>query len=599
VRGSEEGAADQPVTGRRAWDPPVVGAVAGTAAGLVVVAPWLLSSGSLLVRDLVAVAVPPGLGLHLLQGGVRLARDVPGEVLAAAAGQLVGGAWVARLVLVGAFGALGLAVGRILVDRNPAAVVVAAVAAVANPWTWAHLQQGQWLVVVAYAAVAFVALAAAAGDGLGTARAVAAGAVSGVVAVVVVWPTLVVAALVGRHLRTLAMGAAVAVVTALPWLLLPGPTSVDPDGFAAFAANADTPLGIAASLVSGGGFFNASVSSPWRDLLPIALVATIVAVAALVRIGVFVRRDGPAAPRNAAAGLLVTGLVGWGVAALGATSPGLAVLREVATVVPAIAVVRDTHRLLAPLVLASALGLGMLVDDLVARRSLGPGRAGVGMAVVGVALVVVLLPDPVVGPRLPGPASLPVSWTTAATAIDASSGPGGLLVVPYSQVQRYDFTPGRPVAVPWRRLVDRPVLVGSDLVVDDLVVDDGVRDEVWADLAAQPPAEWSAAEMAAAGVAWVVVTDPGMLAAGEWARVSAGQGFHLAVGDADLVALRVDAPGVAALRPAVGRWILWLDLCILVAVLVLALPWRRRDSDRPGRYHPLGWSRHGTPPVHR
>lgn len=578
---------------RRRVSPTVVGAAASLVAALVVLAPWL-APGSLLVRDLVAVAMQPGWGTHLLRGGVRLARDVPGEVLAAGIGQVVGGDWVVRVGLLVAMGAVGAAVGRLLRDRSSTAVVVAAVSAVVNPWTWAHLRQGQWLVVVAYAAVGYVALAVADDDVLGTIRAVTAAALSGVVAVVVVWPTLIVTGLCTRRWRALAVGSTTAFVTALPWALLPGPRQVDRDGFAAFAANADTPFGVWTSLLTGGGYFNALVASPWRRLAPIAVLATLLAGVGLVRVA----RHARSAPANdgaarAAGGLIVTGLVGVVVAGLGASSWGSTALAELGTWWPGVAILRDTHRLLAPLVLASAIGLGLVAEDVASRLS-GAGmtrpRIAAGVAAVAICLVVVALPDPVVGPRLPGPSTLPASWVEAAALVDAAGDPGGVLVVPHAQVQQYAFTQGRPVAVPWRRMVDRRVLVGSELVVGDQVIDDGV-DDTWAELAGQPPATWTATAMAAAGVSWIVVTEPAAAA-----QVRDDVGLEVVVSDDDLMLVRVDAPiDPAPLAPPVGGWILWLDAMVLVVAMALLAPLRRRDTGSVARYHTVRQDPLATP----
>ncbi len=559
----------------------VVGGIAGGVAGLVVLWPWLGAPGSLLTRDLVAIAGAPGWSPHLLQGGLRLARDVPGEVMAAGLGQVIGGAWVVRVALVLASVALGGGVGRILAGRASGAVVVAAVAAVANPWMWAHLQQGQWLVVIAAACLPWVASGVARDDALTTARSIVGAAVTGVLALVVVWPTLVVTGVLGRRWRVLGMGLAVGVIAALPWLVLPGPARIDPDGFAVFAANADTPLGVAASLVSGGGYFNASVASPWRGLAPLAVLATIVALVALVRAARSRTADvGGDASGLAIRGLLVAGAIGWAVAVVGATPWGVATLAAIAARVPAVAIMRDTHRLLAPLAVVTAIGLGLLVDDLTGRvRASGPAMRW-SIVAAGLGVVVIMVPDPLVGPRLPGPSQLPASWVGAAEAIDSSSAPGAVLVVPHGQVQQYPFTTG-PVAVPWRRLVDRPVLVGSELVVDDVVVDDGVVDDgvddgPWAALARVDPSQWTAEDMAANGVAWIVVTDPSLVAG-----KSLASGLDVVVADDSLVVVqatgRVDggAPDPDGLDVGVGGWVFWVDGVVLLGALALCLPWRR------------------------
>lgn len=547
--------------------PPRVGGVAGLLAGCVVLAPWLVP-GALLVRDLVAVP-DPAWASHLLTGGLRVARDVPGEVLAALVGQVLGGDLVVRLALLGACVALGAGIGRLLRDAPPAAAAVAAVAAVVSPWTWAYLRAGQWLVVVALAVVPWVADAVARDDRILLVRALVVGAATGFLAAVVVWPTLVVVGVVARRWRATALGLATAVVGALPWLLLRAPSSADPDGFAAFAANADVPLGTWAALLAGGGYFNAAIASPWRDMLVLGTLATLLAVAAAgSAVAAAWWREGG---RPALQGLVVVGGVGVLVAGLGATGPGLRALAATARVVPATAVLRDTHRLLAPWVVVLAVGVGLLVARLI-RHHGGAWQ----VAAIAVLLVVLALPDPVVGPRLPGTTTLPAAWGDAARMVDDDPRPGVVLVVPHGQTQRYAFTDDRPVAVPLRRLVARPVAVSTDLRVGDLVVGEDDGQGPWARLAARPPARWDAAAFADAGVAWVAVTDPDRL------TPTPPAGFERVVDDPTLVLLRVTG-SPTPVDVAAAPWLVGLDgLLLALGVGVLARPRRRC----PGRGSP-------------
>lgn len=548
---------------------------------MVVLAPWL-APGDLLVRDLVALRDPAWTSA-LLTGGTRLARDVPGEVLAALLGQVLGGAVVVRLALLGACAALGAGTGRLLERLPLPAVAVGAVAAVHNPWTWAHLRAGQWLVVVALAAVPWVVAHVAADDRWSLAAVVVAASVSGFLAVAVVWPTLVLATVAARRWAALAVGAAAAGAAALPWLVLGGPGDVDPDGFAAFAARADTPFGTLGSVLSAGGYFNGDIASPWRETVLLGGLATVLAVACVVAAVLHVRRRVPW--RSAEVGLLGAAALAVLVAVLGATTAGLAVLVDLADAVPALAAVRDTHRLLAPLVVVLAMGAAVLVARLGGRLG-----AGAGVGAVAVGLLVLALPDPLVGPRLPGPSTLPQAWHEAAATVDADPRPGVVLVVPAGQTQQYPFTDGRPVAVPLRRAAAREVVGAPELRVGELVVDDGTPAQPWQGLAELPPRTWNADAVTASSVGWIAITDPGVLPD----PAVLADGFEVVVDAPSLVLLRVGgdpAPGPAG----APRWLVALDLTVLVAAVALwgvvaagrargpaSLPHAGRPS-RPGR----------------
>ncbi len=568
--------------------PHAAGTGAALTAGLVLLRPWF-GAGDLLVRDLVAVR-DPAWSLALLDPTDALPRDVPGEVLAALAGQVVGGPAVVLVALLGSFALLGAGVSR-LVDGRRAGMVVAGAAAVWNPWVWVRLQQGQWLVVVALAAVPWVVVAVADDDRVLVTRTMTAAALAGFVATVVVWPTLVVVAVVTRRWGVLVRGLVVGGLGALPWLVVSRGLVVDADGFRAFAANADVPFGTLVSLLSGGGYFNAAIASPWRAGWLVAAIATALAAAAAAALWVGTRpgrraADTPAEPpvpdgatdgaptgatvepsgsaadgrRRAVAGLALAGLVAVAVVAVVATGPGVRALAALAQVVPPLAVIRDTSRLVAPWVVALPVGLGWVI----ARWQRG-GDAG--PVAIALALVVLALPDPVLGPFLPARSDLPAAWVQAGAVLDADPAPGDVLVVPPDGLQSFSFTSGRPVAVPLRRLTSRPVLTSSRLVVRDggrdLVVDDLVEPD-WSSLAdLDAPAE----DFAAAGIGWVAVIDPALLD-----RVPAA--FDLVVDDSTLrLARTAPVAGVTTSRPRTV--VLVLD-AVLLALGLWAVS--RRDA---------------------
>jgi hypothetical protein len=374
----------------------------------------------------------------------------------------------------------------------------------------------------------------------------------------------VVGGLALRRWREVGAGLAVLAVLSLPWLVVTGPVVADPDGFAAFAPSADLAAGVVPSLVAGGGHFNTAVASPWRagwTVTVLALVFTALAVWGGRRWGVGV---GPA--RVVLLASAVAGLAG---AVVAATGLGRDVLVAVSDVVPAAAVVRDAQRLLAPWVVLLAVGAGVAAAA-VGRRAGAAVAAGTAV----VLLAVVSLPDPLVGPRLPGPVALPEAWREAATTIEAAS-PSAVLVVPQGPTQRYDFTGGRPVHVPLQRLVGVPVLTGGRLEVRDtdgslLVVDDGTTPAGVVALAEAWPQDVGGGALAAEDIGWVVVTDPDRMVG------VAPPGTTLVTTSSTLQLARVE-PAVAPL--VTPRWVLLVDLAaaaLAVALVAGAGMWARR-----------------------
>jgi hypothetical protein len=550
--------------------PAKVGGLAGAAAGLVMLWPWM-RPGSLLVRDLVAIG-DPAWSTRMLLRSSRLPRDIPGEALTALLGQVAPGDLLVRLALLGGFVALGAGAARLGGPRGSlAAAAVTGVAVVWNPWVWSRLHQGQWLVVIALATLPWVLVHLRDGRQWGLARTMVVAGFTGFAALVVVVPSLVLVALVRRRWSGLLVGLAVAGSMALPYLVVAPRIAADPDGFAAFAPSADLPMGTATSLLSGGGYFNAGVVGGWRATVGIAVVATLVAIAAVV--GAASWRVAPHAPADplARTAAVVAGAAGLVLVSLTATESGQAWLAAQAVRWPWLSVFRDGHRLLGPWVVVLAVGAGHLAR-LAVRRWPGGG----GIAAVGVAVVILALPDPLVGPRLPPPSHLPASWQQAADVIDDAPNPGAVLVVPYGQTQAYPFTDGRPVAVPLRRMVEREVLVDTRLVVRredgrELVVDDVGGGEPIRALA-RDPATADGAAFAEAGIAWVAVTDPS-----RFVEVPAA-GMSIALRAPTIQLLQVDEEFAVGERGP-PRWPLLLDL-VVAALAVTLLLVGGRDGDR-------------------
>ncbi|HET7517791.1 MAG TPA: hypothetical protein VFN05_08880, partial [Actinomycetes bacterium] len=119
----------------------------------------LLGRGYVLTYDMVFVPrleLSPG----LLGLDTAVARSVPADLLVALASRLVPADLVQKLVLAGVF--LGAAAGaaRLVPSRSRTARAAAAVLYAWNPFLYERLVMGHWGLLVAYAALPWVALAA-------------------------------------------------------------------------------------------------------------------------------------------------------------------------------------------------------------------------------------------------------------------------------------------------------------------------------------------------------------------------------------------------------------------------------------------------------
>ncbi|MDX1619622.1 MAG: hypothetical protein R3320_01435 [Nitriliruptorales bacterium] len=554
---------------RKSVSPTTSGALGGAIAALAVLMPWW-RPGALLVRDLVAVP-DPAWSPALLEASGRLPRDIPGEMLAAAAGQVVPGDLFVRAAILAALVYLAAGVGRLVRATPPLAAAVGGFVAVWNPYVLGRLHQGQWLVLVALGAVPWIVVHLRADDRWRLARTVVVASLSGFLTFVVAIPTLLIVGTVARRFRAVGVGTAVAIVMALPWLLIADGLGSDPDGFRAFAPNADLAGGVVPSLLTGGGYFNAAVASPWRERWLVAAVALFLLALAVVGLGMWIRaargRD-----RHIRSGFVLAGLSALLVAMVAASGAGQEWLGEASEALPGLSVLRDSHRLLAPWVIALAVGTAMFAGSGGVRSQTVPG-----VAAVVVVAAIVALPDPIIGPRLPEPSTLPPAWQEAADLVNGHQAGGAVLVAPFGQTQRYDFTDHRAVAVPLRRLMRPPVLVDSRLAVGDLVVDERVADEPFRRLASRPVSNLSGSELASHGVSWVAVTDPRRFVS------MTGPDTKLVLDAPSIQLIRVELPGGAALgttRPA--SWLITVDVLVgLVALGAVVAPMMGRPRASP------------------
>ncbi len=242
-----------------------------------------------------------------------------------------------------------------------------------NPWVHERLLIGQWAILAGYLLLPWVALAARGlrrGDRAGWAPAALALVVSAVCS-----PSSGLMArrrAAGALRRSLARAPGVTVVALglvanLPWLvpsLLATRTTVSVDEvFELFAARAESAAGVLPSLVSLGGIWKTSVVAGERTSVVIVLASCLLTVAALLGLRHLART-------LESRRLLLLALLCLAVAALPTSELGARSCRRVGDVVPAAALLRDSHRFLAPAVLVLALGLAGCVSWL-----RGPGRA--------------------------------------------------------------------------------------------------------------------------------------------------------------------------------------------------------------------------------
>jgi hypothetical protein len=438
----------------------------------------LLGRGYVLTYDMVFV---PRLELTrgLLGLDTAVARSVPADLLVALASRLVPADLVQTVVLAAVF--LGAAAGaaRLIPTRSRTATAATAVLYAWNPFLYERLVMGHWGLLVSYAALPWVARSALdlrAGRDRSVPRlvlslAVAAagnpsgGAIAAVLALGVAaappWPKPGIRA-------NAVLVAVVALVVNAPWvvpsLLRPGGVPVRREGVEAFAARPDGPLGTLGSLIGLGGIWNALAVPPglgsWPWLAGFAVVLA-VAVAGLPLLG---RRW----PRGAAAGLLAVAAAGLVLAAAPAL-PGLRTLAELlVTQVPGGGLVRDSHKLVAPLALVEAVCFGLGVERVVPalpRRWARPTAVGLVVAPV------LLLPALAWGAagRLVA-VDYPQGFAEARAVMAADPAPGAVLVLPWHLYQPYPWNADRVVLDPARRWFTRRAVGNDDLELVGLTV---------------------------------------------------------------------------------------------------------------------------------
>ncbi len=468
---------------RRMASPIAVGAVVGLLAALIILGP-ALKPGFLLHYDMVFV---PHLGLGERTLGIDGAagRAVPNDLVVALASQVLPGWLVQKLLLVLVFVAAGAGAGALMPGRRAAAV--AAVVATWNPWVGERLAIGHWGYLLGYAALFWVIFAAGrcrrgiTGPGLlGFVMMLAGlcGSTAALLSAILATAVLLVGPRETRAVRAWLWAMLISFLVAAAWwfpfLRSPASGSADIEGVNAFAARADTPLGVIASVMTGGGIWNQGAWFAERQ----SVVLSVVALLAVLLVVTIAWRDPSVRARPEFAGAAAAGLFGLTLASLGAIPGGRELVAAVVLHFPGGGLIRDGQKFAALWLVAVALAAGLAtvkLGQLLDRR--GAGRFAASAVCGACALVaVVTLPGVAFGAMGRWDAvDYPVDMTFLAERINEAE-PGGVAVMPWTLYRKYDWNDNRVVLDPWQRLVDRDVRVSDTLpLVDSAVAGDDPR----------------------------------------------------------------------------------------------------------------------------
>lgn len=547
-----------------------------TLSALAVLGP-LLRPGDLLWRD--AVFAPhPVLSLRLLGLTSETPRAVPSDAVVALLSHLLPAQIVGKSLIFAVLVLAGFGTAR-LVGRGVLSGSSAAIASVWNPYVAERLAMGQWALLVGYAALPWV-LAGLAGwwGGHRTRRAflgpLALGALGGAAGLVVLVVGVVGAGaarlLIGpvAHARRRVMFILTAVACcAVPWAvpaLDRDGTRSDASGFSAFLPRTDLPFGRVASVLSGGGIWNAEAVPTGRDSMGGGLIVLLLLAVCLAGVVRGIQNRATRTHTLMALGAGILGLVVVLISSVPAVAPILASL-------PGGGLFRDGVRQSGPWVILLACGFGHAVDAL--------PHSGNAMAVRWAAALLPVAAIPGMALALFGaisPATYPTSAGLVVSALNREEGPGSAIVLPYAAYRRYGWNGDQASLTPWSRMVNRPVLSSADLIVVtrtgtiEVAGEDPVAAAVGRALTTPKPAS----KLSQLGVGWVIIDD---------SAARPPQGATRVAGDSTISLWRLAAPlGSAVADPSDVPSALLVVSADAVAAFALAagliLPAKRRPT---------------------
>lgn len=383
--------------------------------------------------------------------------DAVGVLLGLVAGAGLAQALVLLLVLAGAGAGAAALLRRLVPTVGVLPAVATAVFAVWNPFVVERLTVGQWTVLLGYAVLPWALRAALdarrGADVWPSAGLVALAGCGGANSLALVTlPTLLVVLLPPSRWRAVVAALVTAVSVGACWALpaLVARAGGDRAGVSAFGPRSDMPLGLLASVLSGGGFWNAASWPESRSTLVTAVAAVVLAVvAAIAALGRF------RAPGSGRA-FVVAALVSLGVVLVSGLPVASGVWSAVVTGLPGGGILRDSQKFLAPWVVLLAVGAGLLVDWF--RR-----RAAGSLGVLVLLVPVALLPTAVrgVGGRLVA-VQVPEGYREVAATLSAAE-PGLVGVLPWNQYRRYEWNGDRVSLTLIPRIVDQRTLYDDSL----------------------------------------------------------------------------------------------------------------------------------------
>lgn len=436
----------------------------------VVLAPLALP-GYVLRYDMTFVPRQP-MTWEMLAPADALPRAVPLDAAVSAASLVMPGWLLQRIALVAIVYLAALGAARLLPSTRLLPRVVAALAYAWTPYLAERLLLGQWVLLLAYACLPWLILAAGemrAGRRGGLPRLVVAAAPAALTPTGGLIALATVAVLLPLRRRVTAVALAAVAALNMPWLVAaltaPAGGTSDPEGVAQFAARAENWAGVWTALAGTGGIWNAQTVPASRESVLVPLVTVLLLAVAVPGLRELRRRRPDGTVRLfvlAGAGFLL---------ALAGVTPAAVLLEWAVVHVPGGGLLRDGQKFLIPYALVLALGFA-LGAELFAERVARCWDPAVGRTLLAAAalLPVVLLPDLAFGAMGQlRPVRYPADFGAVAALVRER--PGEVLSLPFEGYQRYGWAGGVVIRDPAPRYLDVPVLMNDALRVGPVTVE--------------------------------------------------------------------------------------------------------------------------------